>query len=153
MEVVHRIIGNYRTTLWFMCKFTFWRDIDMLVPNKSHASLDMFVTNLFKRSEISLTVAGDANQLVTSLERVIETDWVHNVVFNHNRKHAEFIREVVDKFTNRAAFEMHHAIHDESVQLLNNAIFFIKHTANFIVLVFTGSLTIDSIFQFTPDAL
>lgn len=67
MEVVHRIIGNYRTTLWFMCKFTVWSDIDKLVSNKSHASLDMFVTNLFKRGEIRLTVAGDTNQLEASL--------------------------------------------------------------------------------------
>ena len=67
MEIVHRIIGNYGATLWFMCKFTFWRDIDKLVANKSHASLDMFVTNLFKRGEISLTVAGDTNQLDASI--------------------------------------------------------------------------------------
>ncbi len=67
MEIVHRIIWNYRATLWFMCKFTFWSDIDKLFANQSHASLDMFVANLFKRGQISLTVAGDTNQLDTSL--------------------------------------------------------------------------------------
>ena len=153
MEIIHRIIGNYGSCFRFVFKFTFWCDIDNLVSNKSHASLDMFVANLFKRCEISLTVAGDTNQPDGSFERVIETDRVHNIVFNHNRNPAEFILEVIDKFTNSAAFETHHAIHDESVQQLNYAIFFIKHTANFIVLVFTGSLTIDRIFQFTPDAL
>ena len=153
MEVVHRIIWNYGSFFRLVFKFTFWRDIDNLVSNKSHASLDMFVANLFKRGEISLTVAGDTNQLDTSLKRVIETDRVHNLVFDHNRNPAEYILEVIDKFANRVAFKIHHAIHDESVQPLNYAIIFIKCTTNFIVFVFTGSLTSDSIFQVTPDAL
>ena len=67
MEIIHRILWNYWAVFRFVFKFTFWRDFDKLVANKSHASIDMFVANLFKRGEISLTVAGDTNQLDTSL--------------------------------------------------------------------------------------
>lgn len=153
MEIIHRILRDYGAVFRLVFKFTFWRDINKLFANKSHASLDMFVSNLFKRGEISLTVAGDTNQLDASFERVIETDRVHNLVFDHNRNTAEFILEVIYKFANRVAFEIHHAIHDESIQHPNYAKIFIKRISNLIVFFFTGSLTIDCIGQVTPDAL
>ena len=77
MEIIYRVIRNYGPTLRFMCKFTFWRDIDNLVANKGNASLDMCVSNLFKRGESTPDMVATSIEIALRAYKKYEKGWFY----------------------------------------------------------------------------